>query len=64
MREYYRQTKPHLDTSEIDYLLNEQYSYDTDLDDEKDVKKKQIVKKNYTRLETILKVLRNSIRYR
>ena len=45
MREYYRQTKPHLNTSEIDYLLNEQYSYDTELDDEKDVKKKQIAYK-------------------
>jgi len=45
MKEYYRQTKPHLDSSEIDYLLAEQYSYDTDLDDEKDVKKKQIAYK-------------------
>ena len=36
MREYYSQTKPHLDSSEIDYLLSENYSYDTEVDDEKE----------------------------
>ena len=45
MREYYSQTKPHLDSSEIDYLLSENYSYDTEVDDEKEVKAKQIAYK-------------------
>ena len=45
MREYYSQTKPHLDSSEIDYLLSENYSYDTEVDDEKEIKAKQIAYK-------------------
>lgn len=45
LREYYRQSKPHLDAEEIDYLINEEFSYDTELDDEKDVKKKKIAYK-------------------
>ena len=47
MREYYSQTKPHLDSSEIDYLLSENYSYDTEVDDEKEVKAKPV---SYTHL--------------
>src|SRR6056300_1672306 len=35
LREYYRQDKPHLDAEEIDFLINEEYSYDAELDDEK-----------------------------
>lgn len=45
MREYYRQTKPHLDSDEIDYLLSEEYSFDAELDDEKDIKRKKIAYK-------------------
>jgi len=45
LREYYRQDKPHLDAEEIDFLINEEYSYDAELDDEKDIKKKKIAYK-------------------
>lgn len=45
MREYYKQTKPHLDAEEIDYLMNEEFSYDSELDDDKDIKKKKIAYK-------------------
>lgn len=45
MREYYKQTKPHLDAEEIDYLLSEQYSFDDEIDDEKDIKRKKIAYK-------------------
>ena len=45
LREYYKQTKPHLDDEDIDYLLEEQYSYDEDLDDDRDIKKKQVALK-------------------
>jgi len=45
LREYYRQNKPHLDAEEIDYLINEEFSYDSELDDEKDIKKKKIAYK-------------------
>jgi len=45
LREYYRQDKPHLDAEEIDFLINEEYSYDAELEDEKDIKKKKIAYK-------------------
>ena len=45
MREFYAATKPHLDSSEVDYLLSEKYSYDAEIDDEKEIKKKQIEQK-------------------
>lgn len=45
LREYYKESKPHLDDSEISYLLEDSFSYDVELDDERDVKKKQIALK-------------------
>ena len=45
LREYYKQEKPHLDAEEIDYLINEEFSFDSDLDEEKDIKKKKIAYK-------------------
>ena len=43
--EYYKQTNPHLDDDDINYLLEEQYSYDEDIDDDRDIKKKQVALK-------------------
>lgn len=45
LREYYKQEKPHLDAEEIDYLINEEFSFDAELDEERDVKKKKIAYK-------------------
>ena len=45
LREYYEATKPHLDKSEIDFIMEERFSYDEDLDDERDIKKKKIAHK-------------------
>lgn len=45
LREYYEATKPHLDRSEIDFIMEETFSYDEDLDDERDIKKKKIAHK-------------------
>lgn len=42
LKEYYKESKPHLNDSEINYLLEDNFSYDEELDDERDVKKKQI----------------------
>ncbi len=42
LREYYKESKPHLDDSEINYLLEDNFSYDEDVDDEREIKKKQI----------------------
>jgi hypothetical protein len=41
IREYYKQTKPHLDSEDISLLL-EDFDYDEDIDEPKDIRKKKI----------------------
>ena len=43
--EYFRLTKPHLDASERNFLLEERFSYDEDTDDEKTIRSKKIALK-------------------
>jgi len=45
LREYYENTRPHLDKEEIDFLMEDNFSYDEDLDEERDVRKKKIAYK-------------------
>ena len=45
LREYYTQTKPHLNTEEISFLMEDQFSYDEDMDDERDVRRKKLALK-------------------
>tara|TARA_B100001939_G_scaffold91574_1_gene78494 strand:+ start:435 stop:1664 length:1230 start_codon:yes stop_codon:yes gene_type:complete len=42
LREYYRQTKPHLQSDEIDFLIEDNFSYDEEVDEEKDIKRKKL----------------------
>jgi len=44
LREYYKKTKPHLDAEDINIIL-EDFSYDEELDDEKDIRKIRIALK-------------------
>ena len=44
LREYYRQSKPHLDSDDVSILL-EDFTWDEDVDDEKDIRKKKIAYK-------------------
>ena len=43
--EYYKSTKPHLDKEEIEFLIEDKFSYDEDEEDKKDIKKKQLAAK-------------------
>ena len=45
LREYYKQTKPHLDNEEINFLMEENFSYDEEVDEDKDIKRKKIALK-------------------
>ena len=45
LEEYYKITKPHLDAEERSFLLDENFSFDEDVDDEKDIRKKKIALK-------------------
>tara|TARA_R110000868_G_scaffold67683_1_gene200643 strand:- start:1033 stop:2241 length:1209 start_codon:yes stop_codon:yes gene_type:complete len=45
LKEYYKKAKPHLDSDEIDFIMEENFHFDTDLDEERDVKRKKLAKK-------------------
>jgi len=45
LREYYENTRPHLDKDEIDFLMEDNFAYDEELDEERDVRKKKIAHK-------------------
>tara|TARA_B110000008_G_scaffold22650_1_gene20628 strand:+ start:1047 stop:2267 length:1221 start_codon:yes stop_codon:yes gene_type:complete len=45
LKEYYKKAKPHLDSEEIDFIMEDNFHYDTDIDEERDVKKKKLAKK-------------------
>ena len=42
LREYYQQTKPHLSSDEIDFLIEDNFSYDEEVDEERDIKRKKL----------------------
>jgi hypothetical protein len=42
VREYYEFTKPQLDKEDIDFLMDKNFSYDAELEEESDVKAKQL----------------------
>ncbi len=45
LREYYKQTKPHLDNEEINFLMEDTFSYDEDIDDDRDIRRKKLALK-------------------
>ena len=45
LQEYYKQTKPHLDQEEINFLMEDTFSYDEDMDDERDIRRKKLALK-------------------
>ena len=45
LHEYYKNTKPHLNNEEINFLMEDQFSFDEDIDDEKDIRRKKLALK-------------------
>ena len=45
LREYYKNTKSHLDSEEIDFLLEDNFAFDEDMDEERDIKRKKLAYK-------------------
>jgi len=45
LREYYKQTKSHLTSEEVEFLIDDSFSYDEEVDEERDIKKKKIALK-------------------
>jgi len=45
LQEYYKQSKPHLTGEEVNFLIEDKFSYDEDTDDEIDIKRKKLALK-------------------
>ena len=45
LREYYRQTRPHLDYEEIKFLMEDNFNYDEEVDEERAIRKKKLAYK-------------------
>ena len=45
LKEYYKTTKPHLDSDEVDFIMEDKFSYDEELDEDKDVRRKKLAMK-------------------
>jgi|13_taG_2_1085334.scaffolds.fasta_scaffold00476_10 hypothetical protein len=45
LKEYYETTRPHLESDEISFLMEDNFSYDEELDEERDIRKKKIAYK-------------------
>jgi hypothetical protein len=43
--EHYKQTKPHLNIEEINFLMEDQFSYDEEIDDEREIRRKKLALK-------------------
>ena len=42
LREYYKSTKPHLDSDDLNFLMNKNFSYDEETDEPTDIKAKKL----------------------
>ena len=45
LREYYAESKPHLNDEEIGFLMDDQFSYDEEADDDKEIRRKKLALK-------------------
>jgi hypothetical protein len=45
LREYYQSTNPNLDNEDINFLLEDQFSFEEDIDDERDIRRKKLARK-------------------
>ena len=60
LKEYYKKTKPHLDSEEIEFFMDETFAYDEEEDDEREIKKKRIAfKEEVGKAKTFLEDLKS-----
>ena len=59
LKEYYKKSRPHLDAEEIEFLMEDRFSYDEDEDDERDIRKKKLAfKEEVAKARTFLEDLK------
>jgi len=60
LKEYYKKTRPHLDSEEIEFLMEDNFEYDEELDDERDIRKKKLAfKEEVAKAKTFLESLKS-----
>jgi hypothetical protein len=60
LKEYYKKSRPHLDNEEIEFMMEDNFSYDEDEDDERDIRKKKLAfKEEVAKARTFLEDLKN-----
>ena len=45
VKEYYKSTKPHLSTEEIDFMIDDSFAFDEEVDEERDIRRKKLAYK-------------------
>jgi len=45
LREYYETTRPHLDKEDVDFIMEDKFAFDEDIDDERDIRRKKLAKR-------------------
>ncbi len=45
LREYYQNANPHLDADDIEFMMEDKFSFDEDLDDEREIRRKKVERK-------------------
>ena len=45
LREFYENTKPHLDREEIDFIMEDNFAYDEEVDEDRDIRRKKLARK-------------------
>tara|TARA_R100001463_G_scaffold34027_1_gene75045 strand:+ start:3453 stop:4634 length:1182 start_codon:yes stop_codon:yes gene_type:complete len=45
LKEYYKSTKPHLSEEEVDFVMEDTFAYDEDMDEDKEIKRKKLAMK-------------------
>lgn len=45
VKEYYKSTKPHLSAEEIDFMIDDGFAFDEDIDEERDIRRKKLAYK-------------------
>lgn len=56
VKEYYKSTKSHLSADEIDFMIDDNFAFDEDLDEERDIRRKKLAyKEEVAKARTFLK---------
>ena len=60
LKQFYKKNKPHLDADEIEFMLDDRFSYDEEYDDEKEIRKKKLaIKEEVAKARTFLDDLKS-----